>query len=414
VSQFLEDNRNYIQWMIYLAAALLFIWWLSPYIASKTPDKLVDTTIRGILLGGIYAIIALGIVVINKASGVFNFAHGGLMMLSAFIFYAFFSSRDMSFVAALLLAGAAVLMVVTTGSWQTLRQPRVAIGAILTTLLLAFLMTVRVNATNAINLGAFQITGTGWLNALTGAIVGTILMGLLIERFTIRPLIGQPVFAAVMVTLAISEILSGFTTLVWGTQPKSLTIFGIPNAFSGGLARISEKIVIDTTALIGFPIQLDQPRLFAFLIAILAFIGFFLFFRFTNIGLAMRATSENQQLAESVGLRVRVILAVTWGIAAVMAGLAGILQVGASDSNSLSSSELPLVALRAFPAVLLGGLESISGALVGGIVLGLTEEWTKTLFNIDVAANLAPYLLLMVILVLRPEGLFGEKRIERI
>lgn len=414
MTQLLTDNRKYIQWIIYLAAALLFIWWLSPYVASKTADNLVDATIRGILLGGIYAIIALGIVVINKASGVFNFAHGGLMMLSAFIFYAFFSTREMSFVAALLLAAAAVLMVVTTGSWQALRQPKVAIGSLVTILLLAFLMTVRVTAANAINLGAFQITGTGWLNALTGAIVGTILMGLLIERFTIRPLIGQPVFAAVMVTLAISEILSGFTTLVWGTQPKSLTIFGIPNAFSGGLARISEKIVIDTTAMFGFPIEIDQPRLFAFLIAILAFIGFFLFFRFTNIGLAMRATSENQQLAESVGLRVRVILAVTWGIASVMAGLAGILQVGASDSNSLSSSELPLVALRAFPAVLLGGLESISGALVGGIILGLTEEWTKTLFNIDVAANLAPYLLLMVVLVLRPEGLFGEKRIDRI
>lgn len=414
MSQFLEDNRKYIQWILYLVAALLFIWWLSPYVSSKTPDRLVDTTIRGIFLGGVYAIIALGIVVINKASGVFNFAHGGLMMVSAFVFYAFFTTREISFVAALLLAAGAVLMVVTTGSWRTLLEPKVAGASIAAILLLAFLMSVRVESANAINLGVFSITSTSWLNALTGAIVGTILMGLLIERFTIRPLIGQPVFAAVMVTLAVSEILTGFTTLIWGTQPKSLTIFGVPNAFTGGLARINEKIIIDTTGLIGFPIELDQPRLFAFLLAILAFIGFFIFFRFTNIGLAMRATSENQQLAESVGLRVRVILAVTWGIASVMAGMAGILQVGASDSNSLSYNELPLVALRAFPAVLLGGLESISGALIGGIILGLTEEWTKTLFNIDVAANLAPYLLLMVILIFRPEGLFGEKRIDRI
>jgi branched-chain amino acid transport system permease protein len=414
MTQLLTENRKYIQWMLYLAAALLFVWWLSPYVSGKAPDRLVDTTIRGIFLGGIYAIIALGIVVINKASGVFNFAHGGLMMLSAFIFYAFFNTQEVSFVAALVLSATAVLMIVTTGSWKALLQPKIAVGSVTTILLLAFLMTVRVDATSAINLGAFQISGSGWLNAIAGAVVGTILLGLLIERFTIRPLIGQPIFAAVMITLAISEILSGFTTLIWGSQPKSLTIFGVPNAFTGGMARLSEKIVIDTTGLIGFPIEIDQPRLFAFLIALLAFTGFYLFFRYTNIGLAMRATSENQQLAESVGLRVRVILAVTWGIAAVMAGLAGILQVGASDSNSLSSSELPLVALRAFPAVLLGGLESISGALIGGIILGLTEEWAKTLFNIDVAANLAPYLLLMVILVFRPEGLFGEKRIERI
>ena len=414
MSQFLEDNRKYIQWILYLVAALLFIWWLSPYVSSKTPDRLVDTTIRGIFLGGVYAIIALGIVVINKASGVFNFAHGGLMLVSAFIFYAFFSTREISFAAALLLAVAVVLMVVTTGSWRTLLEPKVAGASVAVIVLLTFLMTVRVESSSPINLGAFSITGTGWLNAITGAIVGTILMGLLIERFTIRPLIGQPVFAAVMVTLAVGEILGGFTTLLFCSHPKSFTLFGVPNAFTGGLARISEKIIIDTTGLIGFPIQIDQPRLFAFIIAIMAFISFYIFFRYTNIGLAMRATSENQQLAESVGLRVRVILAITWGIAAVLAGMAAVLQVGAKDDNSLSYNELPYVALRAFPAVLLGGLESIGGALIGGIILGLTEEWSKTLFNTDVANNLAPYLLLMVVLILRPEGLFGEKRIDRI
>jgi branched-chain amino acid transport system permease protein len=127
----------------------------------------------------------------------------------------------------------------------------------------------------------------------------------------------------------------------------------------------------------------------------------------------MRATSEDQQLAESVGLRVRVILAVTWGIAALLAGVAGVMQAGASNSTALDTN-LHFVALRAFPAVLLGGLESITGALVGGLILGLTEEWAKMLFSGEIATELAPYVVLMVVLVIRPEGLFGEQRIERI
>jgi branched-chain amino acid transport system permease protein len=388
-------------WALYIAAALLVIAWLSPLIAEKAPHTIVQRTIGGVLLGGIYAIIALGIVVINKASGVFNFAHGAMMMFSAFIFYSFFTVNQINVVAATLLTVAAIAMVVTTSTWKALRDWRVLLGSIVTAVVLIFLMS-------------FRQPGWAWINALTGAIVGTILVGLLIERFTIRPLIGQPVFAAVMVTLALAEILGGFTTLIWGTQPVGLTIFGMENGFvPGQFTRINTPITIETAALLGGDINIDQPRLFAFLFALATFGAFFLFFRYTNIGLAMRATSEDQQLAESVGLRVRNILAVTWGIAALLAGIAGILQVGASDSNSLNT-DLQFVALRAFPAVLLGGLESISGALIGGLILGLTEEWAKMLFNTDVASNLAPYLVLMIILVLRPEGLFGEKRIERI
>ena len=124
----------------------------------------------------------------------------------------------------------------------------------------------------------------------------------------------------------------------------------------------------------------------------------------------MRATAEDQQLAQSVGLRVRVILAIAWGIAALLAALAGILQGGATTL----SFNLPLLALRAFPAVLLGGLESIEGALVGGIIIGLVEQWGGLLFPNQVGTELAPYLVLMAVLVVRPEGLFGQKIIERI
>lgn len=400
MNQFIADNRRYFTWGLYVLAAVVVILWLQPLIVDKSPSQIVQRTISGVLLGGIYALIALGIVVINKASGVFNFAHGGMMMVSAFIFFSFFSINTISVVASALLAIATVFMVVTTSNWSAIRRPNVLIGSAVAVVALTFLMT-------------FRPEGFAWINSLVGAITGTILMGLIIERFTIRPLIGQPIFAAVMVTLALAEVLSGFTTLIWGSQPRGMPIFGVPNAFTGGYARINTPITIDTTALLGDVVNIDQPRLFAFIIALIAFAAFFAFFQFTNIGLAMRATSEDQQLAESVGLRVRVILAVTWGVAALLAGIAGVLYAGSSNSTAVDTN-LQFVALRAFPAVLLGGLESVSGALIGGLILGLTEEWAKMLFSGDVAENLAPYIILMIVLVLRPEGLFGEKRIDRI
>ncbi|GAB5493466.1 MAG: hypothetical protein Phog2KO_36810 [Phototrophicaceae bacterium] len=411
MTQLLRDNSKYIQWILYLAVAVLLFLWLQPLVASKTPIRIVQSTVNGIFLGGIYAIIALGIVVINKASGVFNFAHGAMMMISGYAFFAFFTSNEISIVASLLISITTVLMVVTTGSNDDLRKPSVIIGSIVTIIALTILMTLTIDS--SFSIAGLEVTSLNWVNAIVGATTTTILIGLIIERFTIRPLIGQPIFAAVMVTLALAEVLGGLTTLIWGTQPKTLVIFGVENAFTGGYVRIQERLTISTASFLGEDLLIDQPRLFAFLIAMVAFVGFFIFFRYTNIGLAMRATSEDQQLAESVGLRVRVILAVTWGIAAVLAGIAGILQAGSSANSSIDTN-IQFMALRAFPAVLLGGLESIGGALVGGIILGLTESWAQMLFNTDVATNLAPYLVLMVVLVIRPEGLFGEKRIDRI
>lgn len=473
MTQLLQDNRKAFRWMLYLLGVILFIMWLYPLAAEKSASRIIQSTMNGVFLGAIYAVIALGIVVINKASGVFNFAHGALMTISAFIFFAFFTSVNISFFAAIAIAAATVLMVITTATvrplpqnplvknvirfgsvglfivvlvmnlppfegdyfvpllisllkaigapllaflvlqyfWQISLTLKMFVSSLLATVILVILMSFQPEG--GFTLLGLEIESLGWVNALTGAIIGTVLIGLMIERFTVRPMIGQPIFAAVMVTLALAEVLSGFTTLIWGPQPKGLTVFGTPNAFTGSYTRITQPIVLDTTGIFGTVINIDQPRLFAFIIALIAFAGFFIFFRFTNIGLAMRATSEDQQLAESVGLRVRVILAVTWAIASVMAGIAGVLRVGASDANALAP-ELQYVALRAFPAVLLGGLESISGALVGGIILGLTEEWAKMLFNTDVANNLAPYVMLMIVLIIRPEGLFGEKHIERI
>lgn len=398
----LRQNQRYITWAMYALALIILVAWLGPLVAGKPGNQVLQQTIRGVLLGGIYATVALGIVVINKASGVFNFAHGGIMMIASYIFFSAFTTAEISVPVAALLSGATVIMALTLAGWRELLKPRSAAAGVAAVVVLTFLMTV----------GGLE---QRWLHALVGGICGAVLIGLVIERFTIRPLIGQPVFAAVMVTLALGEILNGLTKLIWGAQPRSLLIFSEPHPFlEGQLVRIQQPITLQTVDILGGNVLIDPPRLFAFFLALVAFALFWAFFRYTTIGLAMRAISENSQLAEAVGLRVRAILAVTWGIAALLAGAAGVLYSSSTASSSLDTN-LQFIALRVFPAVLLGGLESISGALVGGLVIGLTEEWAKMIFTGgDIAERLAPYVVLMVILVLRPEGLFGEKRIERI
>jgi len=274
-----------------------------------------------------------------------------------------------------------------------LREPRrIAVGAAAFFVLTAILLT-----------GG----GGGWqlIHAILGAVMGAVITGLAVERFAIRPLIGQPLFAMVLMTLALSEILHGITQLVWGSVEIPLQVFtGLQSA------GVPFPIRMESEALDG-TIIVRTELLIAFALAIAAFAAFVVFFRYTSVGLAMRATAENQRLAQSVGLRVRTILAIAWAIAALLAMVGGVIQGGASSL----SLNLPLLALRAFPAVLLGGLESIGGAFIGGIIIGLVQELANLLLpGTQAGTELAPHLLLMVVLIIRPDGLFGQKRIERI
>ena len=394
MSEWVNRYKKQLAWALYAVGTVVILLFLQNQLADKKAARIVQTLISGILVGGVYGLVALGIVVINKASGVFNFAHGWMMVVGGMIFWSFFTVSEISVAGAALLAAAAMLMVMTAVSVRSLREPRslmiTAGGAALLTLLMTF------------GGSAWQ-----WVHALTGTLTGAILTGLAVERFAIRPLIGQPFFTAVLMTLAVGEVLHGVTQIAWGTVELNLPIFANPN--TGGKFK---------------PIRLDAFRetldgiaivrvelVIAFILAIVAFVGFILFFRYTSIGLAMRATSEDQQLAQSVGLRVRVILAITWVVATFLASIAGVLQGGAVGL----SLNINFVVLRVFPAVLLGGLESISGALIGGMIIGLVEQF-GTLINSSeqVGTNLAPYVVLMLVLVIRPDGLFGEKRIERI
>ena len=394
MTEFIARNKRQLTWVLYAVLAVAVLVFLADQLAGKKAARIVQTLISGVLVGGVYSLIALGIVVINKASGVFNFAHGWMMVVGGMVFWSFFAVADISVLGAGLLASATMLMIMSAVSLKRLREPRNLLITVAGIVVWTLLMTV----------GGIELR---WLHALAGTVAGAILTGLAVERFTIRPLIGQPLFTMVLMTLAIAEVLHGVTQIAWGTVELNLPIFVDPatNSKFKVIRLDAFREALDGIAIVRVELVI------AFALALIAFVGFILFFRYTSVGLAMRATSEDQQLAQSVGLRVRVILAITWAVAAFLASIAGVLQGGAVGL----SLNINYVALRVFPAVLLGGLESIGGALVGGIIIGIVEQF-GTLINSSeqVGTDLAPYVVLMLVLVLRPDGLFGEKRIERI
>ena len=394
MAEFLNRHQQRLTWLMYGLVALALLLFLREQLAPYKASRIVQTLISGILVGGVYGLVALGIVVINKASGVFNFAHGWMMVIGGMVFWSFFTVAEISLIGAAMLAAATMLMIMTTVSVRSLRERRAQLITVAGIALLTVLMTV----------GGIEWK---WLHAIVGAVAGAILTGLVVERFAIRPLIGQPLFTMVLMTLAIAEVLHGVTQIAWGTVNLNLPVFVDPqtNTRFKTLRLDGLKEMLGGTAIVKVELVI------AFALALVAFAGFIIFFRYTSVGLAMRATSEDQQLAQSVGLRVRVILAITWAVAAVLASIAGVLQGGAVGL----SLNISYVALRVFPAVLLGGLESISGALLGGIIIGIVEQFGTFLNSSQqVGTDLAPYVVLMLVLVIRPDGLFGEKRIERI
>ncbi|MEM7537625.1 MAG: branched-chain amino acid ABC transporter permease [Chloroflexota bacterium] len=299
----------------------------------------------GLLNGGILALIALGIVLIYKSSEVFNFAHGQMVMVGAFLTWFFAGGEE--------------------------------IGNELFNLPL-------------------------WAAVIAAMICATVI-GLLIERFALRPMSGQPLLSIILMTLGLAQLMDGLSTIAFGVEPKG----NFPAPFSpADIIRIPFPGAFNDT------IILKQALIAAFVVAAIVSVLFILYFQYTKIGLAMRATSENHELARSVGIKVPRIFGLSWAITGIIATMGGVLLATLSGV----SINLATVALVAFPAILLGGLESFSGALIGGICIGLVQALVQTSKVIEVrnSAEIAPYVLLLIVLIIRPEGLFGQKRIERI
>ena len=234
---------------------------------------------------------------------------------------------------------------------------------------------------------------------IAGVIMVVVAIG--VERLMLRPLIGKPIISVIMVTIGMSSLIHAIVGGIWGPKRQVLPqIF--PEIFEGPGLRIFIEGVRR-------PAQISYDRIYWIIVAVALVLLFVFFFRKSRQGIAMRATADDQQAAMSMGISIQRIFAITWAVAALTAGVSG-LMVADFDTVSTSINE---VVLRAFPVIILGGLDSIAGAIIGGMVIALTEQYVSGFIDPSLK-NVVPYLVLLVVLMARPYGLFGEKIIERV
>lgn len=239
--------------------------------------------------------------------------------------------------------------------------------------------------------------------AVLAAFAVSVIVGFLIERFALRPMSGQPLLAMILMTLGMAQLLEGLVSIIFGIEPQG----NFPTPFPR-----TESFRIPFPGAFRDAIYVQKTLVVAFAVAMLGAVLLALFFRYTRAGLGMRATAEDHELARSVGINVSRAFGLSWAIAGIVATAGGVLLAMLTGvSTSLSN-----VVLVVFPALLLGGLESLPGALVGGVAVGLAQGLVGTSTAIEVrnSSGIAPYVLLLIVLLIRPEGLFGQKRIERI
>ncbi len=296
--------------------------------------KLLELTFSGTIRGALYALVALGFVVIYKSTGVINFAQGGLLLLGMYLTY----------------------------------NARVTWGV------------------------------PFWLAVLLAA-TATALVGALVERTVLRRMVGQPVFAVVMVTLGLLIIVQQVIPTIWGYDRLDL---GDP----WGVRKVS----------LG-PLDVEVKDLWTLALAVIVLAAFFAFFRFGRYGVAMRATAFDQEAAIAQGISARRVFALSWAIAGAVATLAGVMLAAGSGGVDPSKD---IIALAAFPAIILGGLDSPLGAVVGGFVIGISQSLTSG-YQPEHAPFLGegfdvvmPYVVMVLILLVRPYGLFGTREVVRV
>jgi branched-chain amino acid transport system permease protein len=293
----------------------------------------IEVLAGGLLAGVMYSLVALGFVLIYKASGVFNFAQGAMVFFAALTFVS-----------------------LTERGWNP------------------------------------------WL-ALLVTLAIMVALGIAIERVVLRPLVNQPQITLFMATIGLTFVLEGLSQLFWGSQPHNLEL-GIPDV---PMEWLSAKANIN----------ISQFDIFGALVAGALVAGLAIFFQKTRIGRALRAVADDHQAALAVGIPLQHIWAIVWSVAGFVALAAGLLW-GARNGVQFA---LTFLALKALPVLILGGFESIPGAIVGGLIIGASEKLAEVYLGPYVGGGIESwfaYVLALLFLLVRPEGLFGEKIMDRV
>jgi len=293
-------------------------------------DILLQVIVTGLATGGVYGLIALGFVLIYKATSVLNFATGEFMTLGAFLCFTALMQLSAPFYIAFIL-----------------------------TLFLAFVL------------------------------------GFVIERLILRPLIGEPIISVIMVTIGLGLILKGLMYMIWTPTYRTFPKIFPPEPLNLGFAVVPSGLY------------------WGFIFAIIGTIIFLLIFKFSRTGVAMRATANDQQAALSMGISVKVVFALSWSFGAIASVIGGIV-IGNISGISVYMGD---VGLKVFAVIILGGLDSIGGAILAGFIVGILENLTGLYIDplIGGGAKLvAPFFILVIILMIRPYGLFGKEIIERV
>ena len=324
----------------------------------------VEVFINGLMAGVMYSLVALGFVLIFKASGIFNYAQGVMALFAAM-----------------------TLVGVQEGQVPFAHLINAIFGT--------------------------QYHHFGWhINAFVAILVAALVMLLfayLVERYILKHLVNQEPIILFMATIGLAYFMEGFGDLMWGSNIKTLDV-GIPQ---GGNFWIEEKTAfLGGDAFYGF--YLDTLDIYATVIAVLLVSTLVLFSQYTKTGRALRAVADDHQAALSVGISLRRIWVIVWCIAGIVALVAGIMW----GSKSGVQFSLSLIALKALPVLMLGGFTSIPGAIIGGLLIGIGEKLFEFLIGAPflggATENWFAYMLALVFLVFRPQGLFGEKIIERV
>jgi branched-chain amino acid transport system permease protein len=288
--------------------------------------QILEYSLIGFASGGLYVLAALGFVIIFKATNIFNFAMGEMMMFGAYLFFA---------------------------------------------------MTVQLHF--------------GWPVAVLAALLGSVVLAIVIDRVLLQPLLGQPAIILVMVTLGTGSMIKGASGMIWGPDIVQLPDFLPRKPIFIGDILIPGKLAWGFLA-----------------VGVLA-AAFMAYYRFSRAGIAIRATASDQITAESLGINVRRIFSLTWAIAGILGGASGIV-VGALNGIT---PQLGAVALNVLAVVMLAGMTSVGGVIVAGLFIG----WVETLVGAYLGAawqNFMPYLVVLLVMIGKPNGLFGEQQIERI